>query len=295
MRRLTILGLLLTLAGIVGAAQLNSAQSPDQSPTRKPSQPAAPRSERERQAPEPKSAQKSSDNKAPAQDIRAGTRVQATLESGLDAGTAQPGDEVRARVTKNVKQDGQVVIHKGDELLGHVTSVQAAGSGQGASQLAVSFDQLLQGEASSQLSTVVTAVLSTPSEERARREEMASEPMPAPSAAGGSRPARQSSGSPGLVGNVTSTVGSTVNAAGSTVGGAVGATSRSTLGGTAAAGLSTPRRALHVESAARAEHATGVNSVFSTRDGQLRLESGTRLQLRVVGETASSSANPSHK
>lgn len=284
MRKSLVLGLLLMLAVFIGAAQIIRAQAQDQSPTR--SRPAAPRTERERAAPQPEAPGK----KPAAQELRAGTRIEATLESSLDARSAKPGDEVTARVTKDVKQEGQVVIHKGDRLLGHITAVEAGGAAGATSQLAVSFDRLLQGGASSELHAVVTAVLSTPSEDRARQEErMAREdPMMAPPPQrSGSRPR---SGSGGLLGGAGSTVNSTVGATTSAVGGVAGgagATSRTAVGSTAGAVLSTPVRAVRLESGARAEHQSSLGSVFSTRDGQLRLESGTRLRFEVAARSES--------
>src|SRR6266404_913456 len=41
--------------------------------------------------------------------LRSGTKISAALESAVDAKTAKPGDEVTAKVTHNVKQDGKVV------------------------------------------------------------------------------------------------------------------------------------------------------------------------------------------
>ncbi len=284
MRKSLVLGLLLTLAGVVTAAPFSRAQAPDQSPTR--SQPAASRTERERTAPQPEA----SDKKPAAQSVRAGTRIEATLESALDAQSAKPGDEVTARVNKDVKQDGQVVIQKGDRLLGHITAVEAGGAAGATSQLAVSFDRLLRGEASSQLTTVVTAVLSTPSEDRARQEERMSREDPFVSPAPQRAPSRQSSSSGGLLGGATSTVGSAVGATTSAVGGVAGgagAASRSTVGSSTGAMLSTPVRDVRLESGAQAEHQSSLGSVFSTRDGRLRLESGTRLRFEVAARNES--------
>lgn len=284
MRKSLVLGLLLTLAGVVAAAPFSRAQAQDQSPTR--SQPAAPRTERERAAPQPEAP----DKKPSAQELRAGTRINATLESALDAQTAQPGDEVTARVTKDVKQDGQVVIHKGDRLLGHITAVEAGGAAGATSQLAVSFDRLLQGEARSELHTVVTAVFSTPSEDRARQEERMTreDPMMAPAPRRAS--SRPSSGSGGLLGGAGSTVNSTVGATTSTAGGVAGGAgvaSRSAVGSATGAMLSTPVRAVRVESGAQAEHQSSLGSMFSTGEGQLRLESGTRLRFEVAARNES--------
>ena len=197
--------------------------------------------------------------------VKAGTKLKAELESAVDTRTAKPGDEVVARVTKDVKQDGKAVVRKGDRLKGRITEVkapQAKGEANAAaeagSQVAVVFDRLVQGESTSQLNAVLTTVLSTPSERRAREEQaMRDEPVmaapsPAPAPAGGS-----ASGNAGLLGGTTSTVVSVAGVAGSATG-AVAGTADSTL--------------------------TGAGSVLSTREGHLRLDSGTRLEFRVAAQ-----------
>jgi hypothetical protein len=218
--------------------------------------------------------------------VRSGTKINAELESTVDTRNAKPGDEVVARVTKKVKQDGKTVVRKGDRLLGRVQSVRADAEGKAGSSMSVVFDRLVSGEATSELHTVVSAVLSTP-RERAEQQARLAEPMPAPA------PATAGGGGSGggLVGGVTSTVGSTVgstaSAAGGVVGGVgstVGATTQSTLGATSGALLSTPARAIRIDSQAQAENQTSANSVLSTRQGHLRLESGTQMQFRVAGE-----------
>ncbi len=138
--------------------------------------------------------------------IKAGTKVSAELQSSIDAKTAKSGDEVSARVTQNVKENGQVVIHKGDRLVGHVTEVKSGAEAAGGSSLGVSFDRLVSGNESSELHTVVSAILSTPSELRSGNEGgEGPEPMMAPGAA----PARARGG---LLGATGSAVGGTTGA-----------------------------------------------------------------------------------
>jgi len=225
-------------------------------------------------------------------DVQEGTKISTQLMSTVDARKAKPGDKVAARVTKNVKQHGRTVIHKGDKLVGHITNVQAGAAGNAGSSVAVAFDHLVQGSSSTQLNAVLTSILSVPNSNQGGMEPMApamAPPMAAPSGGGGG----------GLLGGVGSTAGaaagSTVGAAGATVGaagqtlggvgGAVGAAANSSLGSSSALNLSTPVRQVHLESQASADQSTGMNSVLSTRKGDLRLESGTRMQFRVTGNS----------
>lgn len=253
-------------------------------------------------------------------DLAEGTKVSAALLSNVDARTAKPGDQVTARVTKNVKEHGRTVIKKGDELVGRVTQVQAAGAANAGSSLNVTFDRLVQGGSTSQLNAVINSIVSTPSEQRAERQQMAQSeaPLPAggPVMAGGGGMARGSSGGGGgLLGGVGSTANSTVNAAGSATGSVTGNTDRavgstvnsatsataSATGNVAGAGevlnangrgglsnatsalVATPRHAIHLDTQASGSQQAGASSVLSTRKGDLALEQGTEVQFRVVG------------
>ena len=85
--------------------------------------------------------------------LRSGTNISTELDTTLDAGKAKPGDEVVAKVTKDVKQDGRAVIKKGDRLSGHVTSVNAGSNGKAGSEMSVVFDRLSRGDAVVDLNT----------------------------------------------------------------------------------------------------------------------------------------------
>jgi len=214
-------------------------------------------------------------------EIQNGTKISAELMSNVDARKAKPGDEVEARVTKNVKQHGKTVVHKGDKLIGHVTNVQTAANGKAGSTLGVKFDQLVAGHSTMQLNTVLTSILSVPGSNNEGLAPMEPLSMPTPVAA-------PAGGSGGLLGGVGSTVGSAVGTAGSAVGGvggSVGAATQSTLGANSALGLSTPARQVDLQTQASANQSTGLDSVMATRKGNLRLESGTRMQFRVAADS----------
>jgi len=219
--------------------------------------------------------------------IKNGTKINAELVSNIDARKAKEGDKVAARVTKNVKQHGKVVVHKGDRLVGHVTSVQNSLKGKGGSSLGVRFDQLVQGNSTTQLNTVLTSVLAARGQEEGSDSmEMPSMPAPVAAPAGGGGGGGLLGGAGGAVG---STVGSTVGAAGSTLGqagGAVGATAQNTLGANSSLGLSTPVRQIHIGSSASASSSAGTSSMLSTRKGNLRLASGTRMKFRVAADSS---------
>jgi len=222
-------------------------------------------------------------------EISNGTKISAELMSNVDASKAKEGDKVEARVTKNVKQHGKVVVRKGDKLVGHVTSVENSANGKPGSSLGVAFDQLVQGNSTTQLNAVLTSVFAASGNGQAEESEsVGMAPMPTPVAVpaggGGGRGILGAAG-----GAVGSTVGSTVGAAGSTLGrtgGAVGATTQNTLGANSSLGLATPVRQIRIGSSASAESSAGTNSMLSTRNGDLRLESGTHMQFRVAGDSS---------
>lgn len=220
-------------------------------------------------------------------EISNGTKISAELMSNVDASKAKEGDKVEARVTKNVRQHGKVVVRKGDKLVGHVTSVENSVNGKAGSSLGVAFDELVQGNSTTQLNTVLTSVFAAGGSGQAEESDsMGMAPMPAPVAAPSGGGGRGLLGAAG--GAVGSTVGSTVGAAGSTLGragGTVGATTQNTLGANSSLGLATPVRQIHIGSSASAESSAGTNSMLSTRNGDLRLESGTRMQFRVAGDS----------
>ena len=208
--------------------------------------------------------------------IRRGTKINAMLESTVDASTAKPGDRILAKVTKDVKQDHRTVVHKGDQLTGHVTSVETASKAKSGSQVGVVFDQLVRGDSSTQLNAILSSVVSTPSSQQAQSEPLSPE-VPMASPTGRSRGA---SGGGGL-GGVTSTVGSTVGVAGAEAG-SLGAGVEGTAT-SAGSGLSSPLRSIHVATVLSGQQETATNSVLSTNRGALRLDSGTALQFTVAG------------
>lgn len=225
-------------------------------------------------------------------DLRSGTKINARLLSTLDVRKAKPGQKVVAKVTKNVKRHGHTIIHKGDKLVGHVTRVQAAAAGHAGSTMAVAFNRLVRGHSVMRLNTVVSSVFSAPSMGQSSPGPMLPAPAPAMAAPAGG-------GGGGLLGGVGSaagsTVGSAVGTAGSTVGGVggtVGAATNSTLGNNSSLGLNTPVRRIHLQSESSVSQSTGMDSVFSTRKGNLHLQSGTRMKFRVA---ASGRASASQK
>jgi len=207
-------------------------------------------------------------------DLRAGTKIAAELKSAVDTRTAKPGDEVMARVTKDVRQDDHIIIHRGNLLLGRIASVEAGNQAGAGSRIAVVFDRVFQGKAISELNTVVTPVHSSPASD-------SPQPMPEPPLRPSSPPpSGGAASSGGLLGGLSSTVGSTVGIVGSAAGtitGGLGTTSQGTLHS-----VTTPAKAIRLSSESGADQHAASRSVFSFPQGFMRLESGTRLEFQVA-------------
>lgn len=235
-------------------------------------------------------------------DLNSGTKISAALVSTVDARTAKPGDQVAARVTKNVKQHGKVVIHKGDEIVGRVTEAQAGANSKAASHLAVSFDRVVEGGSTFQLNSVAHSVFSN--DNTAAMQSLGADdmggmgggPTMAPDG-GGPRGGLGSGGMGGAVGSAAgaagSAVGSTANVAGSAVGGVTSKVDSNASGavrGGAGTTAGAPWGSVHLSSGASSNQQASASSVFSTSHGDVRLDSGTRIEFRVSGQSETGSS-----
>lgn len=235
--------------------------------------------------------------------LASGTAIHAELTKPLDARKAKPGDTVDAKVTQDVKSQGQVVIRHGTRLVGHVTQAQARAKGDSSTMLGIVFDQAEpKGGPAIPLHTVIQAVAAAQSSTTAMADDeglgVPSPGMPAMGNAPGATPGR---------GGLAPAVGSTVGAAGSTLGNVGGATG-STLGTTAnaagsaagnvAGGSAHAATDLSGRLAGTTRGVTGLpgvtlsatgasagtGSVMTSSDKNLHLDSGTHLLLQATSE-----------
>jgi hypothetical protein len=226
--------------------------------------------------------------------LSSGTTLQAELSKGLDCKKAKPGDEVSAKLTQDVKSDGNVVLHKGSRLVGHVTEAQARSKENAESKLGIVFDKaVLKGGQELAFNGAIQALappaqnsLSAAADESAN---MAGSGMARGGNMGGSR-----GGGPlsGAVGSVNSTVGGAASSVGNTAGsvtgsatGAVGSTVNNTAG-TAVNGAinSTSHGVVGMQGLALATAATGnaQGSVISSATHNVKLDAGTQMVLQVT-------------
>jgi hypothetical protein len=237
-----------------------------------------------------------------------GTTLEATLTKSLGVKNNKVGDEVVAKVTKDVKSDGQVVVPKGSKLIGHVTEAKARGKCESESALGLAFDRAVMKdgrEVPVNLAIQAVASAQTAASSAISDDGLMSSAGGSGSASGSTvgavAPARSGGSSGGgLLGGVgstvsgaTSTVGSVAGSAGGAVGGTVNSATQVTGSGSGSAGGLNALGNLTSQSSgvfglqglqlsSEASHATeGSLLVSSTRN--VHLDSGTRILLRAEG------------
>jgi hypothetical protein len=210
--------------------------------------------------------------------LQAGSTMQAELVKPIDAHKNKVGDEVVAKTTHDVKSEGRVVVPKGSKLIGHVTEVKAQGKQQATSELGIAFDRAVLKNG-----TQMPVALGIQAIGRSQTSAAAVENDSMPSgSAGGMTGGRPSGGGGGALGGVRSTAGGVVNTAGSTAGAAVN-TAGSASGAVSGQLSSTSQGVVGMPglSLSTPASASTQGSVLSSSSGNVRLDSGTELILRV--------------
>jgi hypothetical protein len=221
--------------------------------------------------------------------------VNGELVGKLDSKTAKSGDTVIVKTSEAFRTSEGVVVPKGSRLVGHVTEVQAHGSGSQDSRLGIQFDRAeLKGGQSVAMQTVIESVAPPANAVSMDSSEDVGILGGARAIGGGGR-----SGG-GLLGGTTATTSATAgvgSSLGHTVGGSVGATSglASNAGATVGNGLNGAAGA----SGSLAAHATAIpgvmlgggatastSGVLSASKHNVHLDSGTQMTVGVAGALA---------
>jgi hypothetical protein len=240
--------------------------------------------------------------------IPSGTKVPAVLDKSIDSRKCKQGDQVVAKTTSDVMSNGKVIIPRNSKLIGHVTEASATANGQSDSKLGIVFDKAMLRNGETVPMQARIQALAAPAVSAASS--MSDDSMAAAPMGGGSTATSGRAGGGGLgstVGGVTNTVGSTAGAVGSTAGnvaGSAGSTVDSTTGATVGAvgrtagGTASATGALSGNSTgviglknlqlnSDASNATN-GSVITSPGKNVKLDSGSRLVLDVVGSSQSS-------
>jgi hypothetical protein len=98
--------------------------------------------------------------------IAPGSVIPVRLNKTVDAKKAKPGDQVEAKVTQDMKAvNGNIVIAKDTEVVGHVTEAIAHNKEQKESQLGIAFDHaVMKGGGTALLPMSIQAVIAPPSQ-----------------------------------------------------------------------------------------------------------------------------------
>lgn len=207
------------------------------------------------------------------------TNVQAELTKSLDAKKAKVGDEVTARVTQDVKSNGQVAVKKGSKLVGHVTDVKTRSQGESESRLGIAFDHAVLKDGQQIAFNAVVQALAPPVSAAAGADDagLIGGGAQAPTPSGGGTPGGSMGAGP--VGTIGNTVGRTVgNTAGTVTGTASG-----TVNGAGGALNGNSRGVIGLQGLTLNTSASGSaqGSVISSNSRNVKLDSGTQMVLQV--------------
>jgi hypothetical protein len=217
--------------------------------------------------------------------LQSGTQLSGQLQNTLDVQRARVGDQVVLKTTSAVKQNGRVVVDKGSRLVGRVTEVQQRSRGNAESRVGILFDRLENGKMTLPINAVITSV--TQARAGARADDVfESDVSGSSSTRASSRSQSSGNSSGGLLGGVTNTVGGVVNSTTQTVGGVTN-TVGETVGNTT---QSVGRTVRGIQISQSASASAEGSSTLSLTGGNLRLEKGTTLNLRLT-ESASIGGN----
>jgi len=228
--------------------------------------------------------------------------VSGELENKLDSKTAKVGDSVVVKTKAAVKTADGTTIPKGTRLVGHVTEVQAHGSGNADSRMAIQFDRAeLKGGQSLAIHSMIQS-LQPPVDLAASSQSDAGfggGPISGGGRAGGGGGVRGGGGglAGGAVGGVANTTAGVGSGVGSAVGGATSAAGNLAGGATADAGSSVHAvtgaggsvvaQATGVPGVALAGDASGATSgVLFASNKNIHLDSGTQVVLGVAAATS---------
>jgi hypothetical protein len=208
--------------------------------------------------------------------VISGTTLDAQLQKAVDVNNAKVGDEVVLKITKSIKQNGEVVVPKGTELIGRVTEVQRRTKENSFSKLGIVFDRIQGRDLAGPFSASIVSITNVAARTAAGDSLMTD--TSATSQTAGS--ARGSSG--GLLGGVGSTVGGLVDTTSQTVGTVTNTAVRTTNGaaGTVAQSLS------GIQISSSASGSASSSSTLSSPSKNVRVEKGATFNLRVNGQVA---------
>ena len=211
--------------------------------------------------------------------LSAGTSLQAELESVIDVRKSEVGDQVILKTTKAIKQNGEVIVPKGANLIGRITEIKRKTKDDATSKVGMVFERIQGKNLDIPVNASIVSIVSG-SANAAAGDLFAADAMGNGSASGS---ARTSSGGGGLLGGVGSTVGGLVNtttSAASSVTNTVTSTASNTVSGT----TNTLGRTVNgLQISQSASGSANASSNISAQGKDVRVDKGATFNLRLDG------------
>ena len=213
-----------------------------------------------------------------------GLALEAELAKSVDSKKAKVGDEVTAKTAMDMLNNGQIVIPRGSKIIGHVTAAQPYSKG-GSASLGMAFDKLVMKKGQEVPMHAVVQALAKPVEnmQAGQGDDSGGGGGVGGGGMGGSRaPAT------GGMGRNTGTMGQggPASGAGYPSGAAAGNDNNAPNGGQGAYGRLTPnaRGVTGYSGVTLGEGNATQGTVLTSSKGNVHLDSGTQLVLRVVNQ-----------
>ena len=213
--------------------------------------------------------------------IQAGTMLDAELQSMVDVRKSKVGDEVILKTKKAIKQNGEVIVPKGSQLIGRVTEIKKKSKNDATSKIGMVFDRIKGKNLDAPINASIVSVL-TANASAAAGDTLGADLMGS-SSTGGSASARRSGGSGGgsLLGGAGSAVGGLVNSTTSTVG-SITNTATSTVGNTVGSTAQNVGRSVNgLQISSSASGSVSSSSTISARNKDVRIEKGATFHMKV--------------
>jgi hypothetical protein len=201
--------------------------------------------------------------------IAPGSVIPVLLSKSIDAKKVKVGDQVEAKVTQDLKADGEVIIPKDTKVLGRVTQVQARNKEQKESQVGIAFDHAVTKSGDDlPLSMSIQAIIAPPTQNSES----------GGTGSGGQPPSAQ--GAPS--GRASGMGGSAVSPPSSPTGNAEGPTGGSTPGSARPTITGDTQGVVGISNMNLSSSADATQgSVVSSGRNNVKLDSGTLMLLRV--------------
>jgi len=221
--------------------------------------------------------------------LAAGTVVGAEFSKGIDAKKAKVGQEVIAKSLADLRDaNGNLVIPRGAKLVGHVTEVKAASKQEPQSTLGVIFDkaEAKQGKEAKEIGMhAAIQALAKPRPSAMMEESPGPAEGPGGAQGGGNMGGAQPGMGPGGAGGGRTMGGTTPGQTGEMGGGNMGGPMEQQAGGGGPAINANSHGAIGFPNLTLSPQASpSEGSLISSSKGNVKLDGGTRLVLRVIGQ-----------